>query len=79
MNRVIPGTKNAVTLLQTSRTAIIPEYVKQNIFICLYHNLVYAEIFTQLQYCIAAFIKLCVHYSIKLHSAEYVLFAREIR
>lgn len=70
MNRVSHGTKNAVTYLPPSLTAIISEYLKHNIVIWLDDVLVHAETVIQLQDYIAAFIKLCVEYNIKLHPAK---------
>lgn len=75
MNRVIHGTKNAETHLHYSLTAIIPDYLKQKILVWFDDIIFQAETVTQLQDCLVAFIKICRHYSIKVHRAKYVLFA----
>lgn len=57
MNRVVPGTTNAVTHLQFLLMAIIPEYFRQNILIRL-DDILHAETVAQLPGFIAAFTRL---------------------
>lgn len=79
MNRDSHGMTNAVTHLQSSLTAIIPEDLRQNVLIWLDDILTYAETVGRLQEGNAAFFKLCVDYNIKSHPAKCIFFAGVIR
>lgn len=77
--RVLHGTTNAVTHLQSSLAAIIPEDLKSNILIWLDDILLFAPTFNELHQSMQCFFRLCVVYNIKLHPAKCVLFTEEVR
>ena len=77
--RVMHGTTNAVTHLQSSLTSIIPEDLQCNILIWLDDILLHAENTERLLMAIQKFFGLCVEYNIKLHPGKCTLFSKEIR
>lgn len=77
--RVSHGTTNAVTHLQPSFTAIIPDDPNPNVLFCLDDILIHTPTTERLQESIRSFFSLCVDHNIKLHPAKCVLFAKEIR
>lgn len=78
-NRVMYGTTNAVTHLQSSLTSIIPDEWKPNILIWLDDILLFAPTVEKLLMSIRSFFRLCVSYNIKLHPAKCILYTTEVR
>lgn len=77
--RVIHGTTNAVTHLQSSMMNIIPENLRPFLLIWLDDILIHAPTVENLMQSIQSFFGLCAEYNIKLHPAKCTVFAKEIR
>lgn len=77
--RVMHGTTNAVTHLQSSISGIIPDDLKDHLLVWLDDVLLYAATVDELLASIRSFFALCVEYNLKLHPAKCTIFAPEIR
>ena len=77
--RVMHGTTNAVTHLQSSLDAIIPDDLRDNILCWLDDILLHAATVEKLLESVQSFFNLCAEYNIKLHPAKCILFTEEIR
>ena len=77
--RVLHGTTNAVTHLQSSLVEIIPDDLKDKILRGLDDILLHDRTVKGLLLAIQTFLGVCVEWNIKLHPAKYVFFARSVR
>ena len=77
--RVLHGTTNAVTHLQSSLAEIIPDDLKDNILRWLDDILLHNRTVKGLLQPIRTFLGVCVEWNIKLHPAKCVFFARSVR
>jgi transposase InsO family protein len=77
--RVLHGTTNAVTHLQSALAEIIPDDLRPNLLYWLDDILIHAPAANLFIQAIEKFFSLCVQWNLKLHPAKCILYATEIR
>lgn len=77
--RVIHGTKNAVSHLQSALSAVIPDDSRSSLLVWLDDTFLYNRNIFGLLKSVASRLRFCTQYKIRLHLGKCVLFAKEIR
>ena len=77
--RVLHGTTNAVTHLQSSLAAVLPPELRRQLLCWLDDALIHDATISGLLKSIRRFFALCVKYNLKLHPAKCQLFSKSIR
>lgn len=77
--RVLHGTTNAVTHLQSSLTLTIPDKLKPNILLWLDDCLLHSPSVEHFLQCVRSFLSYCVEFNWKLHPAKCILFTKSVR